>query len=350
MPIDPTCQPIAASLAELERQRDAARATLGALAPAQRWQACATIGECDRKLAEGQRQLDECQRRQAARHDAQLAVYDTSGGPPGSRSATLWRMDDGKPAVLETAPIDAGAFSFAAPSPDATLGLTIQETGEPAVTGPDFRSGPLRELPRTAASDPSTRVELVLTPIVALGEEEVAGLLGALAVPIRTSTPLAAPIGNLDVEVGVLAATLLAGEIHLRATGTATARGAGGAVSAPFSLELPLAVVLPVTPDLDHAIELRRTGSPSLTASGALGALLTSLAPLVGGFVADAALPGLRQAIDDAVPRAVAATFGLVDLPRGSVVSLRRVEVTPGALTIAAALGAFGSVLSTFEP
>ena len=156
-----------------------------------------------------------------------------------------------------------------------------------------------------------------MTPIIALGEEDVARLLGALALPIRTSTPLAAPIGSLDVEVSALAATLLAGEIHLRATGTATARGAGGgAVSAPFSLELPLAVALPVTPDLDHAIELRRTGSPSLTASGALGALLTPLAPLVGGFVADAALPGLRQAIDDAVPRAVAATFGLVDLPR----------------------------------
>jgi hypothetical protein len=348
MPIDPTCQPIAASLAELESQRDAARATLNGLAPAARWQAFATIGDLDRKLAEGQRQLDECQRRQAARYDAELAVFDTSGGSPGSRSATLWRMGDGEPAVLGTAPIDAGAFSFAAPPADATLGLTIQETGNPAVTGLDFRSGPLHELPRTAPSDPSARVELVLTPIVALGEVDVARLLGALALPIRTSTPLAAPIGSLDVEVSALAATLLAGEIHLRATGTATARG--GAVSAPFMLELPLAVALPVTPDLDHTIELRSTGSPSLTASGALGALMTPLAPLVGGFVTDAALPGLRQAIDDAVPRAVAATFGLVELPPGSVVSLRRVEVAPGALTIAAALGAFGNVLSTFEP
>ena len=103
MPIDPTCQPIAASLAELERQRDAARATLDGLAPAERWQAFATIGERNRKLAEGQRQLDECQRRQAARYDAELAVFDTGGGSPGSRSATLWRMGDGEPAVLETA-------------------------------------------------------------------------------------------------------------------------------------------------------------------------------------------------------------------------------------------------------
>jgi hypothetical protein len=351
MPIDPTCQPIAASLAELESERDAARATLDRLAPTERWQAFATIGECDRKLAEGQRQLDECQRRQVARYDAELAVFDTSGGSPGSRSATLWRMGDGEPAVLETAPIDEGAFSFAAPPADATLGLTIQETGDPAVTGLDFRSGPLHELPRTAPSDPSARVELVSTPIIALGEEDVARLLGSLALPLRTSTPLAAPIGSFDVEVSALAASLLVGEIHLHATGTATAGGgAGGAVSAPFSLELPLAVALPVTPDLDHTIELRRTGSPTLTASGALGALLTPLAPLVGGFVADAALPGLRRAIDDAVPRAVAATFGLVDLPPGSVVSLRRVEVAPQALTIAAALGAFGNVLSTFEP
>jgi len=102
MPIDATCQPIAASLAELESQRDEVRATLASLAPTERWHAFAMFGELDRKLAEGQRQLDECQRRQAARYDAELAVFDTSGGSPGSRSATLWRMGDRDPAVLET--------------------------------------------------------------------------------------------------------------------------------------------------------------------------------------------------------------------------------------------------------
>ena len=159
MPIDPVCQPIATSLAELESQRDAARAALSGLAPAERWLAFAKIGELDRKLAEGQRQLDDCQRRQAARYDAELAVFDLSGGTSGARSATLWRMGDDEPAVLETTPISAGAFSFAAPPADATLGLTIQETGNPPVTGLDFRSGPLHELPRSAPSDPSARVE-----------------------------------------------------------------------------------------------------------------------------------------------------------------------------------------------
>src|SRR4051794_41983617 len=119
MPIDPTCQPIAASLAELESQRDAARATLAGLTPAERWQAFATIGELDRKLAEGQRQLDECQRSQAARYDAELAVFDTSGGAPAPRSAALLGVSGGGAAGREKGPGDAGGVSFAGPSPDA---------------------------------------------------------------------------------------------------------------------------------------------------------------------------------------------------------------------------------------
>jgi hypothetical protein len=123
-----------------------------------------------------------------------------------------------------------------------------------------------------------------------------------------------------------------------------------GAQLAPFELEVRLRLGLPVTPDLGSACDIRIAGSPSLSVAGPLGDIVTPFVPFFRDFVAAQALPQLRDGLNRAVPPAVAAAFGLDDLPPGAVASLRQLEITPMGITLAPTIGAFGDTLSTFKP
>jgi hypothetical protein len=67
-------------------------------------------------------------------------------------------------------------------------------------------------------------------------------------------------------------------------------------------------------------------------------------------FIAGLALDLFREQVNAALPGAIAQVFGLDDLADVPVVSLRRFEITPAAVTIQPTLGGFGTVLSTFQP
>jgi hypothetical protein len=153
MPVHPQCQPIANVIAGLETQRAAARAGLGGLSALARWQAFVLIGDLGRQILEQQALLDACQRQHQASYEADVVVLDTTNAPPASRTARLWSMD-GAPTELESAALAGGVFGFATQATDAPVGITIEEVGNPAVQGVDFRSGVLDELPR---NHPRTR-------------------------------------------------------------------------------------------------------------------------------------------------------------------------------------------------
>jgi hypothetical protein len=349
MPLDPQCQPIANAIAALETQRATVKAGLAALTPVDRWKALVQIGDLSRQIADQQLQLDQCQRQLHASYEAEVLVFDTSNTPPGSRTARLWSMD-GVPTELESAALVGGAFQFATHPTGAPIGITIEETGNPAVQGVDFRSGPLDELPRKAPEDPSGRVEIVVGPTVTFTTEVLTGWLKAIAVPLFTSNDIPPPTGGrVDITVSSLSLTLLSGAIDIIASGTANVTGPMlGSILAPFKLELPVSLGLPHTPDPENGCDVMMQGSPSLTVSGTLGGILNPLAQFFVDFVGGQAVPVFREAINGAIPSAVAAIYGLDSPPQHSIVSLRRFEVTPAGVTIAPVIGAFGDVLSTF--
>jgi hypothetical protein len=352
MPIHPACQPIATMIANLETQRDTVRATLSALAPLDRWKALATIGDLSRQIVDQQRQLDECQRQNASAYEAEVVVLDTSAGPAASRTAKLWQIDGDAATVLETATVGPGGLSFTSQPDSNALGITIEETGNPAVQGVDFRSGLIAELPRKAPNDPSGRVEIVVGPPVTFTAADVEAWVAAVELPFQSSTPLSGPVqGDVGITVTTLAVTLGAGALVVAASGTATVTGAlWGAQRVPFAVNVPLSLSLPVTPDVARVCDVMLAGSPTITVGGQLGAILTPLLPFFANLVGAQALPTLRKELNRVLPAAVAAAFGLARPPRGAVVSVRQFEITPAALTVTPALGAFGEALTTFQP
>ncbi len=349
MTLNPACQPFATAIAALETQRATIQAGLGALTPIDRWKALVLIGDLNRQILDQQEQLDACERQHLADYEAEVVALDTSGGPPASRMARLWSMDE-VPTELENAPVVGGVFHFASRLSGTSVGITIEETGNPSVQGVDFRSGPLEELPRTSPADPGGRVEIVVGPTLNFAERDLIRWLQGIEIP-TTSIEIPTLGGKADITVSNLTVALLAGAIDVVASGTASITGPlWGSQLAPFKLEVPISLSLPLTPDSDRGCDLLIQGSPSLTVSGPLGSVLTTLTQLLVDLIAGQSLPILRKAFNRAIPPAVATIFGLEKPPRLALISLRKFEITPAGVTIQPTIGAFGDALSTFMP
>ncbi|HEU4355675.1 MAG TPA: hypothetical protein VFT27_08815 [Actinomycetota bacterium] len=353
MPIDPACQPIADSIATLQATRDSIQAGLPPMAPLDRWKGLAQMGDLSRQIAELQIQLDSCQRQHAASYEAEVVIFDISGGPPTTRQASLWHLDPAGASVLEQTTLSGAGLSFTPPSV-GPVGITIQQTN-PSVRGLDFRSGPLEELPRKSTSDPAGRVEIVLGPVLTFTSDQIEGWLSALSLPQHTSTPLNTPLfsASADIVWSAVGMRLATGTMRFTASGTVTVTGPlVGTQSAPFSLELPIRFGLPVTPGSGIGCEVLMAANPnpSLTVGGQLGAIVNPIAPFFFDFCGGAALGALRSELNDVLEESIARLFGLADLTRVPVVSLRHFDITPSAVTIQPALGAFGDLLSTYLP
>jgi hypothetical protein len=349
VPLNPACQQFATAIVTLEATRATVRAGLGALTPIDRWKALVQIGDLDRQILDQQEQLDTCERQHQADYEAEVVALDTSGGPPVSRTARLWSMDE-VPTELEDASVVGGVFQFASGLSNASVGITIEETGNPSVQGVDFRSGPLEELPRTSPADPGGRIEIVVGPALHFAERDFNRWLQGVEIP-TTSIEIPTLGGRADITVSNLTVALLTGAIDVVASGTANIAGPlWGSQLAPFKLEIPISLSLPLTPDSDRGCDLLIQGSPSVTVSGPLGSVLTAITQLLVDLIAGQSLPILRKAFNRAIPPAVAAIFGLEKLPRLALISLRKFEITPTGVTIQPTIGAFGEALSTFMP
>ena len=353
MPIDPACQPIADGIAALQATRDSIQAGLSSMPPLDRWKGFAQIGDLSRQITEQSILLDKCQRQHAASYEAEVVIFDTTGGPPTTRQAFLWHLDAAGAAVLEQSPLSSAGLSFTPPAV-GPIGLTIQQTNPP-VRGVDFRSGPLEKLPRKSASDPSGHIEIVVGPALTFTVDEIEGWLSALSLPQHTSTPLNTPMftASVDVVWSAVGMRLASGTIRFLASGTVTVAGPLlGSQSAPFAIELPFRFGLPVTPGpgIGCDVLMAANPNPSLTVGGQLGALVNPIAPFFFDFCGGMALNVLRGEIDDVLRESTARLFGLADLSKVPVVSLRHFDISPSAVTIQPTLGAFGDALSTYLP
>jgi hypothetical protein len=100
--------------------------------------------------------------------------------------------------------------------------------------------------------------------------------------------------------------------------------------------------------DTTKQCDVRTRGTSTLTLGGPLGPVPTLIADAVRDTFVKSVASKLRDALNAGIPRAVAASFGLEELPPGSVASVRSFENAPGSISIGIAVGAFGDVLSTF--
>lgn len=335
--------------------------------PLGRWNALAQIGEKRRQLAKKRLEILAWREQNSAGYEATLVVYDLSGASPPPRLVRLWRMDGASPVVLEDAhvslapdPNAPGVFTGSLQLTNAREGvpvaLTVQEDGAAAAAGLDLKTGQMEELPPLKASDPSGRIELVLGPVLTLTVDDVQDWLRSVPLPLQTSVPIptlpmfgeSAPaeltVTNLDV-------TLQQNRIRITGSGTArTSNALVGSLSAPYTLELPITLGLPLSPDAPQLCDVVVRGTPNLSVGGPLGPILSAILPFIVNFLATATLPHLRTVLDRELPLAVASVFGLDGPLEGTTPSLREFSITPTEITLSAALGAFGTVLSDYRP
>lgn len=163
-PVPSECESLARSIRSLVDERGAIRASLAALPPRERWSNLGTVGDLDEQIEAERRRFETCLRQHRAAYRASLRIFDTSTdlAPSRPRVARLWRQHDEGPELLEEVPVGSDALTFTRHrDAGAPVGVTIEETGDPTIKGPDLRSGWLVELPGTAPYDPDGRIEIV---------------------------------------------------------------------------------------------------------------------------------------------------------------------------------------------
>jgi hypothetical protein len=349
MPVPPECEPLARSIQSLVVERTALRASLAALPTRERWRVMGEIGDLNLRI-EGERlRFETCLNQHRAAYRASIVLFDTSEQPPppGPRIAKLWRRRDAAPELFEEVPITDGALTFTRHrDAGGPIGVTIEETGDPRIKGPDLRSGWLPELPGTSLFDPDGRIELVLRAATI----SVAGWsqwVGTVEMPGTVSTPL----GNAQITTVNVSVKPATGAIEVAASGEAKLPLPTGTLAGTFTFGA--SVQLQITsgsPDPTQQCEVKTRGTPTLTLGTTLAPVPGPIADLVRDALLKAAMSAIRNAVNAGLPRAVAASFGLDELPPGAVASLRSLEITPNWIAIGVAVGAFGDVLSTFTP
>ena len=366
MPTDPVYQQLLTTAQGLEQEIVNLRASLPT-DPLDRWKVLTEIGDKKRELEKTRLEIIQWRDQNAAEYEAALVVYDTSAAAPAPRLVRLWRLDGVAPAVVEEqrVPLTAdpnhpgkssGTLKLNSVLTGVPIALTIQPDAAEAADGLDLNTGKLGELPRLKASDPSGQIELVLGPVLTLTADDLKDWLRSVPLPLHTSVPIPAlPVvgesAPAELTVTSLDATLHQDRIRIVGSGTArTSNSLVGSLVAPYTLEVPITLGLPLSPDAEQLCDVVVRGTPNLDVGGPLGPILSAILPFIVNFIATATLPYLRDVLDRELPGAIASMFGLDSPPEHATVSLRQVRITPAEITISAALGAFGTVLSTYTP
>lgn len=343
--IPPECQDIASHVQSLEAAEAAATGALSGLAGAEAWAALAQLASLRRDLAAARSALSSCVASHTGALEVEFVVVNPGPPPlPSGREAQLYEPGQVNPAARS--PLVGGRFSFPGPLPPR-LSIIVVSQGLPDAFVVDFRTGPLdaRDLPAMI------RAEVVVGPDVRFTSADVAQWLSA-AVPV-SSDVVAAPGGpSARVTVTAMSAALSTGQFTLHASGTVdwTLPMGVPAPPNPFTVTVPVVLQLPPTPMDMEPCYVRVVGVPDVQVSGAMGALVAAMVPLVRGTLESTLTAQLQQTVVRGLNRVVAEAFALAELPAGARVSIRRLIVEQDAVTVQPAVGAVGTLLSTFRP
>jgi hypothetical protein len=159
------------------------------------------------------------------------------------------------------------------------------------------------------------------------------------------------PLGTATVTTANVSVKPATGVIEVAASGEAKLPTLAGTLAGTFTFGASVQVqITPSSPDPSQQCEVKTRGTPTLTLGTTLGPVPALIADLIRDAFLKAAAAAIRNTINTGLPRAVAASFSLDELPPGASASLRSLEITPNSVAIGVAVGAFGDVLSTFTP
>lgn len=342
------CQSFADQLSQLKTQDQTLRAKLATLVGADAWVALSQLGQIRDQIHVTQGQLDTCIGNNSAALQANLVIMDVGGAenPPPSRVANLWQVTPTGTTLSDSANVSGNAFSFKGPLP-AQFAVSVLTTGVPDVVGPDFLSVAL------AASDfagkPAIRLEALLGPELTIDNSTISELINNAFKPVTQTQS----IENQTIALSVLTMSAASSStgIELQATGqlSITKGMLGGPANSALSASATLSLLpsgSPTSGNLFNVIVSDLTVNAPGFPAVLLNLLMTGARPYLSGLVANQ----VQDAIQKALPALVQQAFVLSALPAGVTLSLRRLSVGTTGITFQPALGAVGTVLSTFKP
>jgi hypothetical protein len=339
-------------MAALVAQEQARLAALAALDGVAKWQAMLDLGTIRQQIAEQQKLLAECEKQHAEDITAEVVVFDLPANSGPNRIARTWQLTPTGQAVKQTTTVADGKASFPTilRSSLQSFGITIEQTDQTGVNGPDFRSGPLPSTVQENVPDPLSRIEIViLEPIVLTGD-----LLSQAPqpLPITLSLP-GGTIGDVSISVTSLQVQTQNGEILLTATGTASTQAKWPLVS-PVNSPFTFSQRLHISPSFGMApsviLEATAGTSPLLVIPGLVGSIVQFLTPLLASNLLDRTVQPLALLLNQVLMNRVTSSLGIAALPSGAMLSIRQLTADGDSLTVTPVLGCFGTVLSTFQP
>lgn len=340
------CQPIVDEIDRMEAELETVRQGVGDLTDHEKWAAIQEIGRRVDEIEDKKKELQECIFRSVPGYQTQVVVFDLAGDTTLPYVGRIWSLPTGAvQREAEVATVQGGRISFrtAGSIPAATIGISIHDAASSPSTGPLFRSGFLASLPPGAPANPAGLIEIGVPapPAVPVSQAMITASLPPVPFPV--------PGASRPTTVTGLTLTL----------GTPTAVTATLVATATVTPGFPVIGDLPVTYTLTFSI------APSMN-MGATSEVCVVTAPTPGtlstiaaaqpalSLVAASIEPELREnvvltiqtVINTTILSRVAGAVGLTALPGGVIVSMRQVRITPAAITLFPALGAYGGLLN----
>lgn len=336
------CQTLADQVASLEQQYSSLAGEVSGAVGQGAWSGLARLGALRLQLTSARAALAACIKAHSAALTANVVVMDASGGSPsGPQVAALWDLTGSPPSLAETSQVQAGAFGFQGPVP-ARAAITIALSGDPQVTGMDFRSGPLEGVPSSA------RIEIVIGPILRLTQDQLDSWASAFRPASQQLTPtvsatintVTAKLGQDSIAIGLNGS--LSGQfanVALPQTSYSATISVGlfpsDALAGGEIVRVALAGANPVQVELSQSL---------------LGPLVSLLLPLASSTIASLVQLALTDWVNQLVPKFIAEMLTLLHLPAGVSISLRAVGISVDGIGFQPMLGVIGTALSTFRP
>lgn len=335
------CQALADQVTSLEQQYTALAAKVGNAVGGDAWSGLAQLGALRAQLTSVRSALADCIKVHSAAVTGNVVLMDASGSAQvGSQMASLWDLTGNSPVQSEASPVQGAAFGFHGPVP-ARAAITVATTGIQQITGVDFNSGPLNNVPG------SLRIEVVIGPVLRMTQQHLNSWAAAFRPPPQSLTPtlsatvdaVTASLGQDSVTVGING--LLSGQfanVPLPQTSYSASVSVGlfpsTSVDGSAIVQVALAGASPVQVQLSESL---------------LGALVNTLAPLVTPIVGQLVRGALTDWVNRAIPAVTTQMLILLQLPPGVGVTIRSIAITPDAIAFQPLLGAIGTTLSTFH-
>jgi hypothetical protein len=315
------CQSLADAVDALTAQEAAQRQAIAGLSGVDKWKAMLELGTIRQQLGDQQKRLSACQKQLASDLAIEVAVLDLPGTSGARRVARVWQLSASGQNVMQTVTLQDGVATFAAIPTNArqSFGITVEETDQSGINGPDFRFGPLPPVPPDSQTDPVGRIEIVILEPVVIAFDALGAAVPPLPIPFSYSAGL---LGSINLAVTGLAFEVANGLISVSAVGTV----AGATISSPFAFSASFHIA-PTFGMAPNGILEVSGAAATLSVPGLVGALINELQTFLSPRLLSMTLPALNTCLNKLAVDGVAAALGLNALPSGSVLSVRQVTI-----------------------